>query len=93
MKTTYTELNSHIEFLKKEIDKMLDTLAEMDFHPASRFQSCHRISILLQMICRLLPRSPPLLGFPWPARIIAGFSGGCPFGVCRDSVVNVHGEL
>jgi len=29
MKTTYTELNSHIEFLKKEIDKMLDTLAEM----------------------------------------------------------------
>lgn len=29
MNTTYTELNSHIEFLKKEIDKMLDTLAEM----------------------------------------------------------------
>lgn len=29
MDTTYTELNSHIEFLKKEIDKMLDTLAEM----------------------------------------------------------------
>ena len=29
MKTTYTELNSHIEFLKEEIDKMLDILAEM----------------------------------------------------------------
>ncbi len=29
MNTTYTELNNHIEFLKKEIDKMLDILAEM----------------------------------------------------------------
>lgn len=29
MNTTYTELNSHIEFLKNEIDKLMDTLAEM----------------------------------------------------------------
>lgn len=29
MNTTYTELNNHIEFLKNEIDKLLDTLAEM----------------------------------------------------------------
>ncbi len=29
MNTTYTELNDHIEFLKEEIDKLLDRLAEM----------------------------------------------------------------
>lgn len=29
MNTTYTELNSHIEFLTAEVNKLLDTLAEM----------------------------------------------------------------